>query len=299
MNKKIGFIGCGKMASAIIGGAISSKFVEKDCITASEITEEIAAQKSEALGIEVITNNIDLVKKSDIVFVATVPRFVEDVLNEIKDYVTNDKLVISIAAGVTTKFIESILPQGSRVIRVMPNTPMLLLEGMSGVLKGANATEEDINFTTELLSKLGKCIVADDEAQMDIITAISGSGPAFYYKIINEIARAGEKLGLDYEKALVLSMQTAIGAAKMLMNTDKSAEELVESVATKGGCTRVGVDRMIDYKTDQVGTGALSQAAQKYAAQISAYKQAAQLLYPGKKIRSAVVFVRESEMLEL
>lgn len=263
MNKKIGFIGCGKMASAIIGGAISSKFVEKDCITASEITEEIAAQKSEALGIEVITNNIDLVKKSDIIFVATVPRFVEDVLNEIKDYVTNDKLVISIAAGVTTKFIESILPQGSRVIRVMPNTPMLLLEGMSGVLKGANATEEDINFTTELLSKLGKCIVADDEAQMDIITAISGSGPAFYYKIINEIARAGEKLGLDYEKALVLSMQTAIGAAKMLMNSDKSAEELVESVATKGGCTRVGVDRMIDYKTDELFYDVIDKTTQK------------------------------------
>jgi len=263
MNKKIGFIGCGKMASAIIGGAISSKFVEKDCITASEITEEIAAQKSEALGIEVITNNIDLVKKSDIIFVATVPRFVEDVLNEIKDYVTNDKLVISIAAGVTTKFIESILPQGSRVIRVMPNTPMLLLEGMSGVLKGANATEEDINFTTELLSKLGKCIVADDEAQMDIITAISGSGPAFYYKIINEIARAGEKLGLDYEKALVLSMQTAIGAAKMLMNSDKTAEELVESVATKGGCTRVGVDRMIDYKTDELFYDVIDKTTQK------------------------------------
>lgn len=263
MNKKIGFIGCGKMASAIIGGAISSKFVEKDCITASEITEEIAAQKSEALGIEVVTNNIDLVKKSDIVFVATVPRFVEDVLNEIKDYVTNDKLVISIAAGVTTKFIESILPQGSRVIRVMPNTPMLLLEGMSGVLKGANATEEDINFTTELLSKLGKCIVADDEAQMDIITAISGSGPAFYYKIINEIARAGEKLGLDYEKALVLSMQTAIGAAKMLMNSDKTAEELVESVATKGGCTRVGVDRMIDYKTDELFYDVIDKTTQK------------------------------------
>ena len=172
-------------------------------------------------------------------------------------------MVISIAAGVTTKFIESILPQGSRVIRVMPNTPMLLLEGMSGVLKGANATEEDINFTIELLSKLGKCIVADYEAQMDIITAISGSGPAFYYKIINEIARAGEKLGLDYEKALVLSMQTAIGAAKMLMNSDKSAEELVESVATKGGCTRVGVDRMIDYKTDALFYDVIDKTTQK------------------------------------
>lgn len=251
MNKKIGFIGCGKMASAIIGGVISSKFVDADCITASEISVEAAEGKSKKLGIKVVTNNNELVKNSDIIFVATTPNFVEGVLNEIKDSVTNDKLVVSIAAGVTTNFIQNILPENTRVVRVMPNTPALICEGMSGIAGGKSATKDDVEFVKQLLSNIGKCIVVE-ESQIDIVTAISGSGPAFYYKVINEIARAGEKLGLDYEKSLTLSIQTAIGSAKMLLNSDKSAEELIASVATKGGCTRVGVDFMDEEKTNEL-----------------------------------------------
>lgn len=251
MNKKIGFIGCGKMASAIIGGVISSKFVDADCITASEISVEAAEEKSKKLGIKVVTNNNELVKNSDIIFVATTPNFVEGVLNEIKDSVTQDKLVVSIAAGVTTNFIQNILPENTRVVRVMPNTPALICEGMSGITGGKSATKDDVEFVKQLLSNIGKCIVVE-ESQIDIVTAISGSGPAFYYKVINEIARAGEKLGLDYEKSLTLSIQTAIGSAKMLLNSDKSAEELIASVATKGGCTRVGVDFMDEEKTNEL-----------------------------------------------
>ncbi len=251
MNKKIGFIGCGKMASAIIGGVISSKFVDADCITASEISVEAAEEKSKKLGIKVVTNNNELVKNSDIIFVATTPNFVEGVLNEIKDSVTQDKLVVSIAAGITTNFIQNILPENTRVVRVMPNTPALICEGMSGITGGKSATKDDVEFVKQLLSNIGKCIVVE-ESQIDIVTAISGSGPAFYYKVINEIARAGEKLGLDYEKSLTLSIQTAIGSAKMLLNSDKSAEELIASVATKGGCTRVGVDFMDEEKTNEL-----------------------------------------------
>ena len=116
---------------------------------------------------------------------------------------------------------------------------------------GKSATEADVEFVKQLLLNIGKCIV-EEESQIDIVTAISGSGPAFYYKVINEIARAGEKLGLDYEKSLTLSIQTAIGSAKMLLNSDKSAEELIASVATKGGCTRVGVDFMDEEKTNEL-----------------------------------------------
>lgn len=251
MNKKIGFIGCGKMASAIIGGVISSKFVDADCITASEISVEAAEEKSKKLGIKVVTNNKELVNNSEVVFIATTPNFVEGVLNEIKDSVTSDKLVVSIAAGVTTNFIQNILPENTRVVRVMPNTPALICEGMSGIAGGKSATKDDVEFVKQLLSNIGKCIVVE-ESQIDIVTAISGSGPAFYYKVINEIARAGEKLGLDYEKSLTLSIQTAIGSAKMLLNSDKSAEELIASVATKGGCTRVGVDFMDEEKTNEL-----------------------------------------------
>ena len=133
----------------------------------------------------------------------------------------------------------------------MPNTPALICEGMSGIAGGKSATKDDVEFVKQLLLNIGKCIVVE-ESQIDIVTAISGSGPAFYYKVINEIARAGEKLGLDYEKSLTLSIQTAIGSAKMLLNSDKSAEELIASVATKGGCTRVGVDFMDEEKTNEL-----------------------------------------------
>lgn len=251
MNKKIGFIGCGKMASAIIGGVISSKFVDANYITASELSAEAAEEKSKKLGIKVVTDNNELVKNSDIVFIATTPNYVEGVLNEIKTSITPEKLVVSIAAGVTTNFIQNILPKDTRVVRVMPNTPALICEGMSGIAGGKSATNEDIDFVKQLLSNIGKCIVVE-ESQIDIVTAISGSGPAFYYKVINEIARAGEKLGLDYEKSLTLSIQTAIGSAKMLLNSDKSAEDLIASVATKGGCTRVGVDFMDEENTSEL-----------------------------------------------
>ena len=134
----------------------------------------------------------------------------------------------------------------------MPNTPALVGEGMSGMVGGKNAKKEDLEFIKELLSTIGKCIVVDNEAQIDIVTAISGSGPAFFYKVINEIARAGEKLGLDYEKSLLLSIQTAIGSAKMALHREIPMEELIANVATKGGCTRVGVDCMDENNTEKL-----------------------------------------------
>ena len=262
MNKKIGFIGCGKMASAIIGGVIASNYLPKENIIAAEINEEKAAEKSKELGIKVITDNNELVNSVDVVFVATTPNFVEGVLNGIKSSVTKDKLVVSIAAGVTTRFIESILGSDKRVVRVMPNTPALVLDGMSGVAGGTTATEEDVQAVVELLSNIGKAIEVTEE-QLDIVTAISGSGPAFYYKVINDIARAGEKMGMDYEKALTLSIQTAIGSAKMLLSSDKSAEDLIASVATKGGCTRVGVDYMEEVDTADMFYNLIEKTAEK------------------------------------
>ncbi len=262
MNKKIGFIGCGKMASAIIGGVIASNYLSKENIIAAEISEEKASEKSKELGIKVITDNNELVNSVDVVFIATTPNFVEGVLNGIKSSVTKDKLVVSIAAGVTTRFIESILGNDKRVVRVMPNTPALVLEGMSGVAGGTIATEEDVQAVVELLSNIGKAIEVTED-QIDIVTAISGSGPAFYYKVINDIARAGEKMGLDYEKALTLSIQTAIGSAKMLLSSDKSAEDLIASVATKGGCTRVGVDYMEEVDTADMFYNLIEKTAEK------------------------------------
>lgn len=247
----IGFIGSGKMASAIIKGLIKSGFAKPENLIATQAETEGVEEKSKDLGIRIILDNKPLVEKSDIIFIATKPNQVEGVLKEISPLITADKLVVSIAAGVTTGFIESNLPGGTRVIRVMPNTPALVNEGMSGICGGKSAKADDLEYIQKMLSTIGKCIIVD-ESQIDIVTAISGSGPAFFYKVINDIARAGEKLGLDYEKSLLLSIQTAIGSAKMALNRTVSMEELISNVATKGGCTRVGVDCMEEEKSEKL-----------------------------------------------
>ena len=260
MNKKIGFIGCGKMASAIIKGALSSS--KGYNIKGSEINQEFAESAHKRLGIDVITDNKQLVKESDVVFMAVKPNCVTEILEEIKPMLTPDKLLVSIAAGVNTAKIENIIGQ-NRVVRVMPNTPALVLEGMSGVCKGKYAKEEDALFVIELLTAIGKCIEVD-EKQMDIVTAISGSGPAFFYKVIEDMARAGEKLGLDYEKSLMLATQTALGSAKMVFNRGEiPVQTLIDNVATKGGCTFVGITVMNEEKSDKLFFDVVDKTTQK------------------------------------
>ena len=260
--KKIGFIGCGKMAGAIIAGIKSSDCAKNLQLKGSEVNFEIAELAQNKLGIEVLTDNRLLVMDSDIVFIATKPNYVADVLDEIKDELTPEKLVVSIAAGVSTSKIEKIIGM-HRVVRVMPNTPALVLEGMSGVCKGAYAKEEDVEFVLELLSNIGKAIEVDED-QIDIVTAISGSGPAFFYKVIEDMARAGEKLGLAYEKSLELATQTALGSAKMVMNRGEiPVQTLIDNVATKGGCTFVGISVMNDEASQKLFYDVISKTAEK------------------------------------
>ncbi|MBS6603499.1 MAG: pyrroline-5-carboxylate reductase [Brachyspira sp.] len=262
MNKKIGFIGCGKMASAIIKGVLSACCKPDVEIKGSEINCEIAELAQTKLGIEVLTDNRLLTMDSDVIFIATKPNYVAQVLEEIKDEITPEKLVVSIAAGVSTKKIENILGQ-RRVVRVMPNTPALVQEGMSGACKGTYATEEDALFVMKLLSNIGK-VIEVEETQIDIVTAISGSGPAFFYQVIEDMARAGEKLGLDYEKSLMLAAQTALGSAKMVFNRGElTVQTLIDNVATKGGCTFVGIQTMKEENSERLFFDVIEKTATK------------------------------------
>ena len=261
---KIGFIGSGKMAGAIIKGLIKTEFLPTENIQATQAEPAGLEEKSSNLGgIKVILDNKELVKNSDVIFIAVKQNQVLGVLEEINPYVSKEKLIVSIAAGISTEKIEHSLHAGTRVVRVMPNTPALVGKGMSGISGGKWANEKDIEFVINLLSTIGKCIVVDDELQLDIVTAISGSGPAFFYKVINDIAKAGERLGMDYDKALLLSIQTAIGSADMALKRNVSMETLISNVATKGGCTRVGIDKMEDVNTEQIFYDVISTTAQK------------------------------------
>lgn len=262
MNKKLGFIGCGKMASAIIKGILSSCCDDNFSIMGSEVNNEIAELAQSRLGIPVITDNRMLALQSDVIFIAVKPNYVPQVLEEIKSKILSDKLIVSIAAGVNTKKIENII-KTAHVVRVMPNTPMLVQEGMSAVCKGSSATGEEVNYVVKLLSNIGKCIEVE-ENQMDIVTAISGSGPAFFYKVIEDMARAGEKLGLDYDKSLMLAAQTALGSAKMVFNRGElTVQNLINNVATKGGCTFVGVSVMNEEKSDKLFFDVIDETAKK------------------------------------
>ena len=145
----------------------------------------------------------------------------------------------------------------------MPNTPALVKLGMFGICAGSKAKNEDVQFIENLLSSIGKCIDVT-EKQMDIVTAISGSGPAFFYKVIEDMARAGEKLGLDYDKSLTLATQTAIGSAKMVLKRGETpVQTLIDNVATKGGCTFVGITVMNEENSEKLFYDVINKTTQK------------------------------------
>ena len=259
MKKTIGFIGCGKMASAIIKGVLSShQFI----IKGSEINPEFAKSASEKLGIEVFCDNKKLVKESDIIFIATKPNQVLEVVKDLISEITKEKLFVSIAAGVKTSKIESIA-QNIRLVRIMPNTPALVNLGMFGICTGKNSSKEDVTIVKSLLDTVGKSIDID-ESQIDIVTAISGSGPAFFYQIIEDMARAGEKLGLEYKKSLILAAQTALGSAQMVFNKGQiPVQTLIDNVATKGGCTFVGIEEMKNQNSAKFFANVIEKTAKK------------------------------------
>ena len=238
-NKTICFIGAGKMASAIIKGLLSSQTFDRNHVIAAEVNENTAKLASENFGIKVYSQAQEAVSKADIVLIATKPFVVPELLESIKGSINENQLIISIAAGITFEKVEKALGHDKRIVRVMPNTPALLECGMSAICKNNSATPEDLNTVETIFSKIGK-VIKCEEKDIDAVTGVSGSGPAFYYYIINAIAKAGENLGLDYKTALTLSAQTALGAAKMIMETGSTPEELITAVTTPGGTTAEG-----------------------------------------------------------
>jgi len=262
MDKKIAFIGLGKMATAIINGLLKSMLFNKDSVFASEPNLETAEKLSAELGIKVFNDNKQAVKNADIILLSVKPFVVKDVLEEIKEEIDDTKLIVSIAAGISSQKIEEYLGKKARVIKVMPNTPALLGVGMSAVCKGENAFVNDFDTVKKIFECVGE-VVSAQEADIDAITGVSGSGPAFYYYIINEIAKAGERLGLDYDTALKLAAQTALGSAKMILETGLPAEQLIANVTTPGGTTAEGNKVLKDSNISEILFETVQKTAQK------------------------------------
>ena len=237
-STKLGFIGCGKMASAIISGCLASGNFLKENIFASEINETARELAHKNSGISIYNNNIDVAKNADVIIFCVKPFVIKDVLAQVASYITKEKLIISIAAGIKIQTIKEFIPN-AKIIRVMPNTPAMVKEGISAICPDSNIDENSKNTAKMIMNSVGETVFTD-EKYIDIITALSGSGPAYYYKIIDDMAKSAAKMGLDYDIALRLSAQTAVGSGKMILKSGIDPKTLIKNVTTPGGCTEIG-----------------------------------------------------------
>ncbi len=237
MKHHIAFIGAGKMASALISCIYKSSISKS--ITASDKDNKNLANIKSRFNIKTTNNNKEAVRNSDIVFICVKPQDIDNVLNEIKDAI-NNQLIVSIAAGITIKHIENIL-KGKRVVRVMPNINCMAGEMAAGFSAGKHATKGDIEYISKILNSAGKAFLLKEDL-LDAVTAVSGSGPAFFAYFIDAFADAGVKNGLSRETALKLAAQTALGTGRLLIEKDLPPEELISMVASKNGTTVAGLN---------------------------------------------------------
>ncbi|MFH1428121.1 MAG: pyrroline-5-carboxylate reductase [Candidatus Margulisiibacteriota bacterium] len=249
---RIGFIGGGNMAAAIIGGVLRSDNLKSDypgleVIVSDTNLEQLERLSSKCPGIQTSGDNSRVVQSSQVVFLAVKPQNIDPVLVEIKSQ-SDNKLIISIAAGVTIRKLQSVLAN-SRIIRVMPNTPCLVEAGMSALSFADNVTDDDKQLAKSIFSAIGQTVNVD-EAQINAVTGLSGSGPAFVYEVARALIEGGIASGLEPEVARKLAAQTLVGAGKMLLERTESPAELVKMVASPGGTTEAGL-KVLSYENWQ------------------------------------------------
>lgn len=240
---KIGFLGAGKMATALAQGFLNAKLVGAKQLCAADPFDAARKSFSTATGAKVFTANLDVVKNSTVLFLATKPDQIAAAFAEISGAFGKNHLVISIAAGVTLAKLEAALPAGARVIRVMPNTPALVGAGASGFALGKNATAADADLAKKLLSAVGTAMQVK-ESLLDAVTGLSGSGPAYVYQFIEALSDGGVAAGLPRDVATRLAAQTVLGGAKMVLETGIHPGALKDQVTSPGGTTIEGLHEL-------------------------------------------------------
>ena len=236
MDKKIGFIGSGNMAKAMIGGIVKSKLVDSNNVIASDLNELVLENVKNEYGINVTTNSKEVVKFSDIVIVAVKPNVYDIVLEGVKELIDNEKIIVTIAAGKTIESIENVIGNDKKVIRTMPNTPALVNEGMSALCKNKNIADEELNIFKEIFNSFGKAEILN-EYLIDSVIGVSGSAPAYVFMFIEAMADAAVLAGMPRNQAYTFAGQAVMGSAKMVLETDKHPGELKDMVCSPGGTT--------------------------------------------------------------
>lgn len=256
MSLKTGFIGAGNMAEAIAASIIREKISTPDSVLISDINDQRINLMKTKYSVVPCSSNHELIEKSEIIILAVKPQILKETIKESfkdTDFSKQRKLIISIAAGIKTETIENALysftddsgAENFPVIRVMPNTPSLAGCGMSGISKGKNADDTDIEKTEKIMKSMGKTLIIEEE-KMDAVTAVSGSGPAYFFLFIESLVSAGIKLGFDKDQSFDLVLQTAKGAIALLEQTGETPEDLRKKVTSKGGTTEAALNTFME-----------------------------------------------------
>lgn len=236
----IGFIGTGNMATALIKGILEGGIFDKSRIYGSDKDQEKLKKISKELGIGVYSSNISLAQISSIVVLSVKPQSIKEVLEEVKDYVGGDKLIVSIAAGVPIAFIRSFLGRKVPIVRVMPNTPALIRRGISGIATDKRLSDEIMDMIFKIFSAVGEAIVVE-ERMMDAITAISGSGPGYVFRFMECMVEGAIQMGFEEEVARRLVVNTFLGASELARISQESLSSLREKVTSPGGTTEAAL----------------------------------------------------------
>jgi pyrroline-5-carboxylate reductase len=230
---RIAILGAGRIGEALVSGLVSSGWTD---IVATTRSDARAAELRERYGIETTTSNIDAATGAGIVVISVKPQDIDVLLEQIRDTLTPKQTVLTIAAAMTTAYIEARLPEGVPVVRAMPNAPSTVHEGMAGLAAGSHAGDEHLAAAEDVLTHLGR-VVRVPESAMDAITALSGSGPAYFALLAEAMIEAGILLGISREISTTLVVQTMFGTAKQLRDEKMHPVELREAVTSPGGTT--------------------------------------------------------------
>ena len=246
LKQTIGFLGAGRMATALAGGMVKAKLITPRALFAVDVAPAAAKAFAKATDGRALKNNSEVLQKAKVIVIAVKPHQVEELLGSIADDITTKHLFISIAAGVTIAQLESALgaPQAkARVIRVMPNTPALVGEGAAGFARGSRATAADAKLAARMLGAVGLAVEVP-ERLLNAVTGLSGSGPAYGFQIIEALSDGGVAAGLPREMATRLAAQTMLGAAKMVLETGEHPGTLKDMVTSPGGTTIEGLHEL-------------------------------------------------------
>ena len=258
----IGFIGGGNMAEAILKGLIGQGHALQNLVVGEPVAERRDYLEKQ-YQVTVTDNNLSVVEQSDVIVLAIKPQMVDAVVPEFASSFNDNKLLVSILAGTSTATLEQHLGGSAKVVRVMPNTPALIGSGAAALCAGAHATENNLVMADELFSTVGS-VVRVTEDQMDAVTAVSGSGPAYIFTVIEAMTEGGVQEGLDRKTALQLALQTVVGSAQLVAETGEAPMDLRAKVCSPGGTTLAAIEKL-----DEGGFGATLVKGVKRAAEHS------------------------------